>query len=69
MEYIKIRKIEAIEWMPIFKNISEVRAFIGFVTYYSRFIKNLSSILYRLNKLLYKKNYISLDSGMQYCFS
>ncbi|XP_018404622.1 PREDICTED: uncharacterized protein K02A2.6-like, partial [Cyphomyrmex costatus] len=49
------KKIEAIEHMPIPKNVSEVRAFIGFVTYYSRFIKNLSTILYPLNKLLHKE--------------
>lgn len=48
------KKIEAIEHMPIPKNISEVRAFIGFVTYYSRFIQNLSTILHPLNKLLHK---------------
>jgi len=49
------KKVEAIEHMPIPRNVSEVRAFIGFVTYYSRFIKNLSTILYPLNKLLRKE--------------
>lgn len=48
------KKIEAIEKMPTPKNVSEVRAFIGFVNYYWRFIRNLSSILFPLNKLLHK---------------
>ncbi|KAK2578442.1 hypothetical protein KPH14_001059 [Odynerus spinipes] len=48
------KKIEAIEKMPTPRNVSEVRAFIGFVNYYGRFIRNLSSILYPLNKLLHK---------------
>ncbi|XP_046142815.1 uncharacterized protein K02A2.6-like [Osmia bicornis bicornis] len=49
-------KIEAIEKMPTPRNVSEVRSFIGFVNYYGRFIKNLSSILHPLNKLLHKES-------------
>jgi len=49
------KKIEAVQKMPRPTNITELRAFIGLVNYYGRFIKNLSNILHPLNKLL-KKN-------------
>lgn len=39
--------------MPRSRNIQEVRAFVGMINYYGRFIRNLSSILYPLNKLLH----------------
>lgn len=49
----KIRdKCEAIEEMPFPKNKDEVRSFIGFVNYYGRFIKDLSSKLYPITNLL-----------------
>jgi len=48
------RKIEAIQKMPRPKNVSEIRAFTGMINYYGRFIRNLSSILHPLNKLLQK---------------
>lgn len=47
-------KIDAIERMPRPQNESEVRSFIGFVTYYNHFIANVSQILRPLNKLLRK---------------
>ena len=47
-------KIDAINKMPRPTNVTEVRAFIGFINYYGRFIKDLSTILYPLNKLLCK---------------
>ena len=34
------------------KNVQKLRSFLGFLNYYSRFIFNLASILYRLNRLL-----------------
>lgn len=46
--------MEAIKQMPRPKNISEVRAFTGIINYYGRFISNLSSTLFPLNKLLRK---------------
>lgn len=47
-------KIEAIREMPRPRNVQEVRSFVGMINYYGRFIRNLSSILYALNKLLHK---------------
>lgn len=49
------KKIEAVQGMPRQTNVTQLRAFIGLVNYYGRFIKNLSKLLYPLNKLL-KKN-------------
>lgn len=40
--------------MPRLGNVSEVRAFVGMINYYSKFIRNLSSILHPLNMLLHK---------------
>src|SRR5580765_7115610 len=39
--------------MPRPRNVQEVRAFVGMINYYGRFIRNLSSILYPLNQLLH----------------
>lgn len=39
--------------MPRPRNIQEVRAFVGMINYYGRFIRNLNSILYPLNQLLH----------------
>jgi len=49
------KKVEAVQGMPRPTNITQLRAFIGLVNYYGRFIKNLSNLLYPLNQLL-KKN-------------
>ncbi|XP_076544259.1 uncharacterized protein LOC143305275 [Osmia lignaria lignaria] len=45
-------KMDAIDKMPRPRNITELRAFIGFVNYYGRFIENLSSLLFPLYELL-----------------
>lgn len=47
-------KMEAISRMPRARNVSDVRAFVGMINYYSKFIRNLSSILQPLNMLLHK---------------
>ncbi|XP_011859199.1 PREDICTED: uncharacterized protein K02A2.6-like [Vollenhovia emeryi] len=47
-------KMEAIRQMPRPRNISDVRAFVGMINYYNKFIRNLSSILQPLNILLHK---------------
>lgn len=53
--YKETSKMEAIRKISRPKNVSKVRAFIGMINYYGRFIPNLSSILLPLNKLLRKK--------------
>jgi len=49
-------KMEAIEKMPRPKNVSELRAFLGLINYYGRFIRNLSALLTPLHTLLQKGN-------------
>jgi len=48
-------KMDAINKLPRPSNVSEVRAFVGLINYYGRFIENLSDIIRPLNGLL-KKN-------------
>ena len=62
------KKTEAMKKMPAPRDVSEVRRFIGFVTYYSRFIKNLSSILKPLNDLLQKENKFEWTKECQKAF-
>jgi len=50
----ELKKMEAVEKLPRPRNVSEVRAFIGLINYYGRFIKNLSDILRPLNEILKK---------------
>lgn len=45
-------RFDALEKMPIPKNSSQVRAFIGLIDYYSRFIKDVTGILHPLFELL-----------------
>ncbi|XP_029178410.1 uncharacterized protein K02A2.6-like [Nylanderia fulva] len=61
-------KMEAIRSMPRPQNVSGVRAFIGMINYYSRFIKNLSSILRPLNKLLHKNTRFSWSEEQEVAF-
>lgn len=49
------QKMEAIEGMPRPTSITELRAFLGLINYYGRFIRNLSTILSSLHTLLEKK--------------
>lgn len=48
------KKINVIENMPRPTNLTEVRAFIGLINYYNRFIENASQILRSLYLLLCK---------------
>lgn len=48
--------MEAINKMPIPSNITELKAFVGMVNYFGRFIQNVSTILYSLIKLLHKNS-------------
>lgn len=49
------KKMEAVAEMPRPRNTTEVRAFIGLMNYYGRFMLSLSAILYPLNQLLRKE--------------
>ena len=46
------KKIEAVTEWPRPTTVTEVRSFLGFVSYYRRFIPNLSKVAKPLNKLL-----------------
>ena len=45
-------KFDAIQRMRKPNNKDEIRAFVGLINYYGRFLKNLSSTLYPINNLL-----------------
>lgn len=47
--------MDAIKKMPRPQNVQEIRAFVGMINYYGRFIRNLSTILFPLNQLLHIK--------------
>ncbi|XP_025831435.1 uncharacterized protein K02A2.6-like [Agrilus planipennis] len=49
-------KFDAIVNMPRPTNVTEVRAFCGMINFYSRFIKDASTILHPLNQLLCNNN-------------
>ncbi|XP_058817519.1 uncharacterized protein K02A2.6-like [Topomyia yanbarensis] len=49
----KVRqKIDAVQRMPTPENKEQVRSFVGLVNYYGRFLPNLSTMIYPLNRLL-----------------
>ncbi|XP_055615014.1 uncharacterized protein K02A2.6-like [Toxorhynchites rutilus septentrionalis] len=45
-------KVDAIQKMPRPRNREQVRAFVGLINYYGRFMKNLSTRIYPINNLL-----------------
>ena len=47
-------KVEAIHQAPPPKNVSELKAFLGLLTYYNRFLCDLSTVLFPLYRLLRK---------------
>ena len=47
-------KLKAISEAPQPTNIQELRAFLGLLNYYGRFVPNLSSLIHPLNRLLCK---------------
>jgi len=61
-------KMEAVEKLPRPTNVSEVRAFVGLINYYGRFIKNLSDLLRPLNALLQKNTRFSWTQGCETAF-
>lgn len=72
IRYNEIRKspskVTAITKMPRPRNTDEVRRFLGMVTYYSKFIRNLSSITYPLRQLLQKKKKFLWTSSCEASF-
>ena len=48
-------KVEAIDKAPRHTNVSELKAYLGMLAYYNRFLKNLSTLLHPLNSLLQSK--------------
>lgn len=48
-------KLKAIEEVPVPKNVSELRSFLGLVMYYAKFVPNISTILSPLYTLLRKE--------------
>ena len=45
-------KLQAIEQAPAPRNVTELRAFLGLLNYYGKFIPNLSTMIHPLNALL-----------------
>ncbi|XP_029157207.1 uncharacterized protein K02A2.6-like [Nylanderia fulva] len=63
------KKMEAVEKLPRPKNVSEVRAFIGLINYYGRFIENMSDMLKPLNDLLKKNSHFKWTSACERAFN
>ena len=45
-------KLQAIQQAPAPRNVTELRAFLGLLNYYGKFIPNLSTMIHPLNALL-----------------
>ena len=45
-------KVKAVEDAPSHQNIHELRAYLGLISYYSKFLSNMSTVLSPLYKLL-----------------
>jgi len=45
-------KVKALQEVPVPKNVTELKSFLGMLSYYSKFFPNLSSELAPLHKLL-----------------
>lgn len=56
------KKIEAIQKFPIPKTVKEVRAFLGLVGYYRKFVPNLSKIIKPLTDALKKNSTIDIHN-------
>lgn len=50
-------RVEAIDKIPISKNVKELQAFLGMINYYIRFIKNRAAKLHPLYELLKKEKF------------
>ena len=61
-------KIAAMVEAPAPTNVTELRAFLGLVNYYGKFISQLSSVTYPLNRLLCKRAPWAWDKACQKAF-
>ena len=50
------KKVEAIQAVPTPSNVQELRSFLGLLHYYRKFIPDLASLVYPMNKLLQAKS-------------
>jgi len=55
------KKVSCISKMPVPKNVSELKSFLGMINYYGKFIKKLSTLLAPLHNLLKKRDTIQLE--------
>jgi len=73
IEYNKImkspEKIEAVQKMPRPQNVKEVRSFLGLITYYASFIKNLSQKTAPLRTLLKKDKHFQWTTACEKAFN
>lgn len=63
------RKLEAIIKAPVPKDVSQLKAFLGLINYYGRFVPHLSSILHPLHELLKKGCQWNWDSKCDEAFT
>ncbi len=61
-------KIDAVINAPHPTNVSELRAYLGLINYYRRFLPDLSAVLHPLNNLLRKDISWSWDSSCETAF-
>jgi len=63
------KKVEAILKVPVPKNVTELKSFLGLVTYYGKFIPNLSTLVAPLNRLLRKGSKFVWNNDCQNSFA
>ena len=61
-------KIEILKTYPAPKNVKQVRSFLGYCSYYRKFVKNFAQIAAPLNSLLRKDHFYNWDSKCQEAF-
>ena len=60
-----LKKIEAIVNWQEFKNVKDVRAFIGFTNFYQQFINNFFALVSPLIALTQKTKHLSLTKNIK----